>query len=113
MLMISSQLDFDSVVSVLNWKQSHFQEGVSSSNTANVGSRAGRDLPPIPPFKATSKDSSFSKLNIMVMLPSTTFTHVYLFSAGVLKDGRGFPLMYFIYQIPYNMSLGELLCYHG
>jgi hypothetical protein len=82
MIMIYSQFDFDSVVSVLNWKKTHFQEGVSSSNAANVGSRVGRDLPPIPPFKATSKDSSFSKLNIMVMLPSTTFTHVIYFQLG-------------------------------
>ncbi|XP_066352443.1 transcription factor MYBS3-like isoform X2 [Miscanthus floridulus] len=40
-------------------------EGASSSNAANVASQVGRDLPPVPSFKATNIDSSFSKFSHM------------------------------------------------
>ncbi|KAK3122722.1 hypothetical protein QOZ80_8AG0617250 [Eleusine coracana subsp. coracana] len=53
------------VVAMTKQLQNSKLEGDSSSNTANIASRVGRDLPPIPSFNATNKDSSFSKLNLM------------------------------------------------
>ncbi|XP_039852816.1 uncharacterized protein LOC120711387 isoform X3 [Panicum virgatum] len=48
-----------------NSNLSHFQEGGSSLNAANIAPQVGRDLPPVPAFRATNMDSSFSKLNRM------------------------------------------------
>jgi hypothetical protein len=70
----------DAILSLLNWNcQSHFQEGASSSNAANVASQVGRDLPPVPSFKVTNMDSSFSKFSHMVMLLYYLFCHTYYY----------------------------------
>ncbi|XP_062196551.1 transcription factor MYBS2-like [Phragmites australis] len=48
-------------------------EGVSSSNTANIAPQVGRDLPPVPSFKANNIDSSFSKFDHMERFYRTSF----------------------------------------
>ncbi|KAL5649254.1 hypothetical protein ACJX0J_040063, partial [Zea mays] len=53
------------VVAMTKQLQNSNLEGASSSNAANVVSQVGRDLPPVPSFKATNIDSSFSKFSHM------------------------------------------------
>jgi len=53
------------VVAMTRQLQNSNLEGGSSSNAANIAPQVGRDLPPVPSFRATNMDSSFSKLNRM------------------------------------------------
>lgn len=53
------------VVAMTKQLQNSNLEGASSSNAANVASQVGRDLPPVPSFKATNMDSSFRKFSHM------------------------------------------------
>jgi len=53
------------VVAMTRQLQNSNLEGGSSSNAANIAPQVGTDLPPVPAFRATNMDSSFSKLNRM------------------------------------------------
>ncbi|CAO2210161.1 unnamed protein product [Urochloa humidicola] len=53
------------VVAMTRQLQNSNLEGGSSANAANIAPQIGRDLPPVPSFRATNMDSSFSKQNHM------------------------------------------------
>ncbi|KAL6659311.1 hypothetical protein ACP70R_003351 [Stipagrostis hirtigluma subsp. patula] len=55
------------VVAMTKQLQNSNLEGVSSSSAANIAPQVRRDLPPVPSFKTASLESSFSKLNNMVI----------------------------------------------
>ncbi|KAF8712884.1 hypothetical protein HU200_028662 [Digitaria exilis] len=61
------------VIAMTKQLQSSNLEGVSSSNAATLAPQIGRDLPPVPSFRATNTDSSFSKLNHMDRLWRTPY----------------------------------------
>ncbi|WVZ95075.1 hypothetical protein U9M48_040880 [Paspalum notatum var. saurae] len=61
------------VVAMTKQLQNSNLEGTSSSNAANIAPQVGRDRPPVPSFKATNIDSSFSKLSHMERIWRTPY----------------------------------------
>ncbi|RCV30052.1 hypothetical protein SETIT_6G063100v2 [Setaria italica] len=69
----SSMAKVHDVVAMTRQLQNSNLEGGSSSNAANIAPQVGRDLPPVPSFRATNIDSSVSKLNHMEPLWRTPY----------------------------------------